>query len=79
MQGVKMAFTLNSTIGEIMDNQKARNLVDTYIPGASGNPMLGMVRNWTLNSIISMPQANSAGLTRQKAEELLAELNRMIE
>lgn len=74
-----MAFTLNSTIGEIMDNQKARNLVDTYIPGASGNPMLGMVRNWTLNSIISMPQANSAGLTRQKAEELLAELNRMIE
>ncbi len=74
-----MTFTLNSTIGEIMDNQKARNLVDTYIPGASGNPMLGMVRNWTLNSIISMPQVNSAGLTREKVETLLAELNKQVE
>lgn len=74
-----MAFTLNSTIGEIMDNPKARYVVDKHIPGASGNPMLGMVKGWTLNTIISMPQANSAGLTREKAETLLAELNRMIE
>ncbi|NLF51129.1 MAG: hypothetical protein GX577_08325 [Leptolinea sp.] len=74
-----MAFSLNSTIGEIMDNPKARIVIDKHIPGASGNPMLGMVKGWTLNTIISMPQANSAGLTRQKAEMLLAELNKQIE
>ncbi len=74
-----MTFTLDSTIGEIMDNPKARNLIDKHIPGASGNPMLGMVKSWTLNSILSMPQATSAGLSRERVLALLTEINHQIE
>jgi hypothetical protein len=73
-----MAYTFDTPLGTIFDDPKARNVIDTYIPGASGNPMLGMVKGWTLNTILSMPQATSMGLTREKAKSLLAEINRMV-
>ncbi len=72
-----MAYTLDTTIGTLMDDPKAKTMIDTYIPGASGNPMLGMVKNWTVNTILSMPQAATLGFTRDKAQALLDELNRI--
>lgn len=72
-----MAYTLDTTIGTLMADPKAKAMIDSYIPGASGNPMLGMVKNWTVNTILSMPQATTIGFTREKAQALLDELNRI--
>jgi hypothetical protein len=70
-----MTYTLETTIGTLMKDPQARTLIDKYIPGASSNPMLGMVKNWTISTILSMPQATQMGMTREKAEALLAKLN----
>lgn len=72
-----MAYTLDTPIGTIMENPRARTIIDKYIPGASSNPMLNMVKGWTMNIILTMPQATRMGVTREKAEALLVEINKL--
>jgi hypothetical protein len=71
-----MAFTLDSTLGELLDDPKAKALMDQQMPGISTNPMIAMAKGMSLNMILSMPQAAQFGLTKEKAEALLAEINK---
>jgi hypothetical protein len=71
-----MAVTLDTTLGAIIDNPKAKAVLDQYLPGLSSNPMVGMVRGMTLNMILSMPQAAQLGLTKDKVEAILAQINK---
>jgi hypothetical protein len=71
-----MAFTLNTTLGELIDNPQAKAVLDAQLPGVSTHPMVAMARGMTLNMILSMPQAAQLGLTKDKAEALLAEINK---
>lgn len=71
-----MAFTLDSTLGELLDNPQAKALLDQQMPGISTNPMIGMARGMSLNMILSMPQATQFGLTKEKVEALLVEINK---
>jgi hypothetical protein len=73
-----MEFTLDTTLGEILDNPQAKAVLDQYLPGVSDNPMVAMAKGMSLNTIISMPQAAQLGLTKEKAEEILAEINKQI-
>lgn len=52
-----MAFTLDSTLGEILDDPQAKAVLDEQLPGISSNPLLAMAKGMTLNMILSMPQA----------------------
>jgi hypothetical protein len=70
-----MTFTLNSTLGELLDNPQARAVIDKQAPGVSTHPMVGMARGMSIGMIVSMPQAAQMGLTKEKAESLLAEIN----
>ena len=70
-----MAYTLDTTLGELLDDPKAKAMLDEKMPGVSNHPMIAMARGMTLNMIVSFPQAAQAGLTREKAEALLAKLN----
>ena len=70
-----MAFTLDSTLGSIIDDPRAKAVLDQVMPGASTNPMVGMARGMSLNMIMSMPQASQMGFTREKAEALILQLN----
>ena len=70
-----MTFTLNSTLGELLDNPQARAVIDKQAPGVSTHPMVGMARGMSIGMIVSMPQAAQLGLTKEKAEALLAEIN----
>ena len=70
-----MAYTLGTTLGELLDDPKAKAMLDEKMPGVSNHPMIAMARGMTLNMIVSFPQAAQAGLTREKAEALLAKLN----
>jgi hypothetical protein len=73
-----MAYTLDTTLGTLLDHPQAKTIIDQYLPGISQNPMVGMVRGLTFNMILSMPQAAQLGLTKEKAEALLAEVNKRI-
>ncbi len=73
-----MAYTLNSTLGEILDNPKAKAVLEQQLPGVSTHPMVAMARGMTLNMIVGMPQAAQLGLTKEKAEALLVEVNKVL-
>jgi hypothetical protein len=72
-----MTFTLDTTLGTLLDLPQAKAVIDQYLPGVSTNPMIGMARGLTLNMIIAMPQAAQLGLTKEKAETILAEVNKV--
>ena len=73
-----MALTLDTTLGQLIDDPKAKVVLDQYLPGVSSNPMVAMVRGMTLNMILAMPQAAQLGITKEKAEALLAEVNKQL-
>lgn len=69
------AYTLDTTLGTLLDHPQAKAVIDQYLPGLSSNPMVGMLRGVTLNMILAMPQAAQLGITKQQAEAMLAEVN----
>ena len=73
-----MAFTLDSTLGDILADPQAVKVLDQYVPGASQHPMIGMAKGMSLRMIASMPQAAQLGLTQDKLEAVLAEINKNI-
>jgi para-nitrobenzyl esterase len=73
-----MAFTADSTLGEILDNPQAKAVFEEYMPGVSSNPMVAMARGMSLNLILTMPQAAQFGLTREKVDALLVEVNKVV-
>ncbi|MBN2549088.1 MAG: hypothetical protein JXB15_08025 [Anaerolineales bacterium] len=73
-----MAVTLDTTLGQILDDPQAKAVLDTYLPGVSSNPMIAMAWNMTLNMILAMPQAAQFGLTKEVANNILAEINKRI-
>jgi hypothetical protein len=73
-----MAFTLDTTLGTLLDDPQAKAVIDQYLPGVSANPMIAMARGFTLTMLLSMPQAAQFGLTKEKVETVLAEINKQI-
>ena len=73
-----MKVTLDTTLGAILDDPQAKAILDHQLPGASTNPMIGMARGMSLKMIVSMPQAAQMGFTKEKAEALLAEINKVV-
>ena len=68
--------TLETTLGQILDEPQAKAVLDQYLPGVSSNPMIAMVRNMTLNMILAMPQAAQFGITKDMVEKILADINK---
>ena len=52
-----MAFTLDTTLGTLLDDPQAKAVIDQYLPGVSANPMIAMAKGFTLNMLLAMPQA----------------------
>jgi beta-glucosidase len=72
-----MAFTLDTTLGQILDHPQAKAVLDKHLPGVSSNPLVAMAKGMTLKMILAMPQAAQLGLTKEKAEAILAEVNKI--
>jgi len=68
--------TLETTLGQILDEPQAKAVLDQYLPGVSSNPMISMVRNMTLNMILAMPQAAQFGITKDMVEKILVDINK---
>jgi hypothetical protein len=73
-----MEYTLNTTLGQILDDPNAKAVLDKHLPGVSSNPIVGMAKGMTLNMILSMPQAAEFGLTKEKAQSILDEINKLV-
>ena len=73
-----MAFTMDTTLGTLLDNPQAKAVLEQYLPGISTNPMVAMARGMTLNMLLAMPQAAQLGLTKDKVEMILAEVNKQV-
>jgi len=71
-------ITLNTTLGTLLDDPQAKAVLDQYVPGISSNPMVAMLKGMTLKKLLALPQAAQFGLTKEKAEEILAEINKRI-
>jgi hypothetical protein len=72
-----MAYTMDTTLGELLKNPQVAGILNQYVPGISTNPMVAMVQGMSLNNIVSMPQAAQLGFTKEKAEAIIAEANKI--
>lgn len=70
-----MAYTLDTKVGEILDDTHAIDVLEKYAPGVSKNPMIGFARGMTLKSLLAMPQAKEAGITEEMVLKVLTEIN----
>lgn len=70
-----MAYTLDTTVGEILKDAHAVEILERYVPGVSTNPMIGMAEGMTLKSLLDMPQAKQVGITEQMVTNVLGEIN----
>ncbi|HNA90180.1 MAG TPA: hypothetical protein PK414_15040 [Anaerolineales bacterium] len=70
-----MAYTMDTTVGDILEDTGAVKILEKHVPGISKNPMIGMAKGFTLKQILAMPQAKEAGLTEEMVNKVLAEIN----
>jgi len=62
-----MAFSIDTSIGELLDNPATLAVLDKHIPGLSTNPQIGMARSMGL-SLRAVAQFSGGKIT----DDLLA-------
>lgn len=67
-----MAYTMDTTMGEILGNPDAVKVLDEMMPGASTNPMMKMAKGFTLGKIAKTPAAK---VSVEQVEGLISALN----
>jgi hypothetical protein len=72
-----MAYTLDTTVGTLLDDTGAVKIFEKHVPGISTNPMIGMAKGMTLKSLLAMPQAKQFGITEEMVKKVLAEVNKL--
>lgn len=73
-----MKVTLDTTLGTLLDDPKAKVVLEKYLPGISSNPMITMVKGMSLTNLLTIPQAAQFGLTKDKVEKILVEVNKQL-
>jgi hypothetical protein len=70
-----MTYTLDTTVGTILDDTNAVEILEKYAPGVSKNPMIGLAKGMPLKALLALPQARDAGVTEEMVTKVLAEIN----
>lgn len=70
-----MAYTLDTKVNELLKDSHAVEVLEKHIPGISKEPVVGMVSEMTLKSLLAMPQAQQYGVTEEKALSIIEEIN----
>ena len=70
-----MAYTLDTTVGEVLNDTRAVEALEAYVPGISTNPMLELAKGMTLKALLDLPQAKQFGITEQMVLQVLAQIN----
>ncbi|MHB8132601.1 MAG: hypothetical protein ACYDH1_00140 [Anaerolineaceae bacterium] len=74
-----MKFTLDTTLGTLLDDPQAKKILEQYVPGLAANPMIAMAKGMTLTMLLAMPQASQLGLTKEKVQSVLDEINKKVQ
>jgi len=73
-----MKFTVDTQLGTLLDHPQAKPIIEKYLPGVSTNPMVGLVKGMTLKALLATPQAVQFGITKEKVESVLIEINKQV-
>ena len=73
-----MKLTLDSTVGEVLKDTLAVEILEGYVPGISTNPMLELAKDMTLRSLLELPQAEQFGITEEMVNQVLEQINARI-
>ncbi len=73
-----MAYTVDTKVGELLEDIHAVEILEKHVPGISKNPMIGMASGMTIKSLLAMPQAQQYGVTEEKVKTILDEINKRI-
>lgn len=68
---VKDRYSMDSTLGELLQNPLAVQILEGYMPGVTDNPMLSFAQNMTITSLLPVMPEGGAALF----EGVLAQLN----
>ena len=66
---------MDTTVGELLKDTHAVEVLEKHVPGVSTNPMIGMASGMTIKSLLAMPQARQYGVTEEKVRQVLEEIN----
>jgi len=69
-----MAFTGDSTISDILANEKAKAVVEKHIPGFTTHPELAMVMSMSLKGVAMFPEAN---ISSDKLAAIIEDLSKI--
>ena len=70
-----MAYSLDSKLGDLLNDTNAVDILEKHAPGISRNPMIGFAKGMTLKTLLEMPQAKQYGVTEDMVQKVLAEIN----
>jgi len=70
-----MAYSLDSKLGDLLNDTHAVEILEKHAPGISRNPMIGFAKGMTLKALLEMPQAKQYGVTEDMVQKVLAEIN----
>lgn len=54
-----MALSVNSTVSELIKSDKAKAILESYMPGCTNHPMLPMAMYMTLRQVAYEPEAGN--------------------
>ncbi|GIV79952.1 hypothetical protein FKZ61_020730 [Litorilinea aerophila] len=69
-----MPYTLNSTVREILADERAKAIIEKHMPGATSHPQLSEAMYMTLREVAMYPES---GLTPQKLQAILDDLAKL--
>ena len=69
-----MEFSGETTLKEVMENEKSKAVMEKHIPGCSNSPMLKMGYSMSLELIASLPQA---GISAETYKAILDDLSKL--
>jgi len=75
VKGEKMAFTLNSKIGDFLDDPKGIAALAELVQELSTNPLVGVIKGMTLKDLLAFPQARQLGITQDMVKMGLDQVN----
>jgi len=73
-EGGNMALTIDSKIGELLADPKAKAILEKHLPGISTNPQMAMAKGMTLKVIAPMSKGT---ITPDKIKAIEADLKKL--
>lgn len=70
-----MIYTLQSKLGDLLNDAVVVRVLEKNAPGISTNPMIGLAKGMALDGLLSLPQAKQFGITKEMVLKVLAEIN----